>query len=101
MHVVADLSVVPVGTDPSVSHYVKTCRQIIEQAGLCHRVHAHGTNVEGEWETVMQAMKQCHQTLHEMGAPRLSSTLKLGTRTDKPEQSLTEKVEQVGGDASG
>jgi len=95
MHVVADLCVVPLGTEASVSRYVKACQQVLEEAGLTHQVHAYGTNIEGDWDAVMGAVRQCHQTLHEMGAPRISTTLKLGTRIDKPHQTLREKIDAV------
>ena len=43
---------------------------------------------------VMAALKRCHETLHEMGAPRVSTNLRLGTRTDK-KQSMGDKVRSV------
>lgn len=67
---------------------------IIADMGLSHQLHAYGTNIEGEWETVMEAVKRCHVRLHEMGAPRLSSQLKIGTRSDR-DQTMADKVEHV------
>ena len=57
-------------------------------------LHGYGTNVEGEWDVVMRALRRCHETLHEMGAPRVSTNLRLGTRTDR-EQSLADKERSV------
>ena len=57
-------------------------------------MHAYGTNVEGEWEAVFAAVKRCHQAVHEMGAPRISTTIKLGTRLDR-EQSMQDKIDSV------
>ena len=82
------------GVGVSVSEYVVACQEILNQAGLETRLHAYGTNVEGEWEDVMDALKQCHERVHELGAPRISTTLRLGTRTDR-EQSLQDKVDSV------
>ena len=42
----------------------------------------------------MAALKACHERLHAMGAPRLSSTIRLGTRTDR-EQSMQDKLDSV------
>jgi uncharacterized protein (TIGR00106 family) len=95
MHVVADLCVVPLGTEASVSRYIKAAQQVLEEAGLTHHLHAYGTNVEGEWDAVMQAVRRVHEVIHQMGAPRISTTLKLGTRTDKPDQTLTQKIEAI------
>ncbi len=68
--------------------------EILEKAGLETKMHAYGTNVEGEWEAVFGALKRCHETLHEMGAPRVSTNLRLGTRTDR-EQTMQDKIDSV------
>lgn len=94
MKVIIDLCVVPIGVGLSVSPYVAECERIIETAGLEHKLHAYGTNIEGEWDEVFAAVKQCHERIHDMGAPRISTTIKLGTRTDR-EQSMASKVRSV------
>ena len=94
MHVIADLCVVPIGAGVSVSRYVAHCQRVLREAGLVHHMHAYGTNIEGEWDQVMAAVKRCHEQLHEMGAPRLSTTLKIGTRNDR-DQSMSDKVRSV------
>jgi len=94
MHVIADLCVVPVGVGVSVSKYVAACEKILAEAGLETRLHAYGTNIEGEWDTVFAAIRRCHEAVHAMGAPRISSTLRFGTRTDR-EQSMEDKVRSV------
>ena len=94
MYVIADVCVVPLGVGVSVSEYVAACVRVFEQAGLTTRMHAYGTNVEGEWDAVMAAIRRCHETVHEMGAPRISTTVKLGTRTDRA-QSMDDKVRSV------
>ncbi len=94
MKVHADLCLVPIGVGVSVSRYVAACEKILLEAGLEPRLHAYGTNVEGEWKTVFEAFRSCHEVVHEMGAPRISSTLRFGTRTDR-EQSLADKISSV------
>ncbi|KGE77941.1 thiamine-binding protein [Halomonas sp. ND22Bw] len=94
MQVIVDLCVVPMGVGVSVSPQVAACQRVIEASGLEHRMHAYGTNIEGPWDEVMAVVKRCHETVHEMGAPRITSTLKLGTRTDR-EQHMDDKVESV------
>ena len=51
-------------------------------------------SIEGEWDEVFAAVKKCHERVHEMGAPRISSTLRVGTRTDR-EQSMDDKIKSV------
>lgn len=94
MKVIADLCVVPVGVGVSVSKYVAACETVLREAGLNPRLHAYGTNVEGEWDAVFAAIRRCHEVVHAMGAPRISSTLRFGTRTDR-EQSMQDKIESV------
>jgi len=94
MHVIADLCLVPLGVGVSVSEYVAACQRIFEEAGLAPRMHAYGTNVEGEWDQVFGAIRRCHEEVHGMGVPRISCTLKFGTRTDRM-QSRADKVASV------
>lgn len=94
MHVIADFTVVPIGVGVSLSAYVAACERVLEDAGVAHALHANGTNVEGDWDAVMAAIKRCHEVVHEMGAPRISTVIKVGTRTDRV-QSMEEKVASV------
>ena len=94
MNVIMDLCVVPLGVGLSVSKYIAACEKVLTEAGLTPHLHAYGTNVEGEWNTVLGAVKRCHEVIHEMGAPRISTTIKLGTRTDRA-QTIADKVRSV------
>ncbi len=94
MNVIMDLCVVPIGVGVSVSKYVVACHEVLKEAGLKTELHAYGTNIEGEWDEVMAAVKQCHEAIHKMGAPRITTTIKLGTRVDRS-QTMSEKVESV------
>jgi uncharacterized protein (TIGR00106 family) len=91
---IVDLCVVPLGVGVSVSEYVVACERILKEAGLTTQIHAYGTNVEGEWDTVFAAVKRCHEAVHAMGAPRISTIIKLGTRTDR-DQTMNDKVKSV------
>ena len=82
------------GVGVSVSEYIVACQEIFNEAGLDTHLHAYGTNVEGEWDEVMAALKRCHEKVHEMGAPRIGTTIRLGTRTDR-EQTMQEKIQSV------
>ncbi|MFH0782741.1 MAG: MTH1187 family thiamine-binding protein [Pseudomonadota bacterium] len=94
MNVIMDLCVVPMGVGVSVSEYVAACQEVLKSAGLKYQLHAYGTNIEGDWDEVMSAVKECHETVHAMGAPRISTTIKLGTRVDRL-QTMEEKVASV------
>ena len=94
MKVIADLCVVPMGIGVSVSREVAACERILAEAGLKTRLHAYGTNIEGEWDNVFAAIRRCHEVIHAMGVPRISSTLRFGTRTDR-DQTIEDKVRSV------
>lgn len=94
MYVIIDLCVIPLGVGVSVSPHIAACQREIQAAGLEHHMHAYGTNIEGPWDEVMAVVKRCHEVVHAMGAPRITTTIKLGTRIDR-EQHMEEKVESV------
>ena len=83
MHVMIDLCVVPLGVGISVSKYIAECEKILNDAGLETNLHAYGTNVAGDWDDVFSAVRQCHERVHDLGAPRITTTIKVGTRTDR------------------
>jgi len=94
MKVMVDLCVVPIGVGVSVSEYVAECERIIAGAGLAHQLHPYGTVIEGDWDAVFAVVRQCHERVHALGAPRVFTSLKVGTRTDR-EQSMQDKIDSV------
>ena len=94
MHLIADIAIIPLGVGLSLSPYVAACERVLREGGLDPQLHANGTNVEGEWDEVMAAVKRCHEVLHEMGAPRVATNMRLGTRTDKS-QTMDDKIKSV------
>lgn len=94
MKVHCDLCLIPMGGNVSVAKEIAACQKIFQARGLNHQLHAFGTNIEGEWDEVMAAVKACHEQVHQLGRVRVTSTLKIGTRTDR-EQSLADKVNSV------
>lgn len=94
MHVIADFCIVPLGVGLSLSPYVAEVERILEEAGLAHQLHPNGTCVEGAWDDVLAAVRRCHEALHGMGAVRVHTDLRLGTRIDR-EQRMADKVASV------
>ena len=94
MQVIVDLCIVPMGVGVSVSRYIAACQKELEESGLQFVMHAYGTNIEGEYDAVFAAIRRCHERVHAMGAPRITTTVKLGSRTDR-EQSMVDKIESV------
>ena len=94
MFIHVDFCVIPLGTTPSFGEYIAECHRILRARGLSFQLHAYGTNIEGEWDEVMAAIKDCHERLHAMGVPRIHTQLKVGSRTDRS-QSLQDKIDSV------
>ena len=94
MQVIADFTVVPIGVGVSLSKYVAACERVLNEMNVAHELHANGTNVQGEWDDVFAAVKRCHEVVHEMGAPRITTSIRCGTRTDR-DQSFGDKIRSV------
>lgn len=94
MKVIVDLCIVPLGVGVSLSPYIAACERVLSDAGLETSLHAYGTNIEGDYDEVFAAIKKCHETVHSLGAPRITTSIKLGTRTDR-EQSMQDKIRSV------
>lgn len=83
MRAVAEIQVVPLGVGVSVRPWVRRAQQIIGESGLVVQEHSFGTNVEGDLRTILDVIARLHDVLHAEGAPRISTAVKIGTRTDK------------------
>jgi len=94
MNVTAELSIIPVGTGLSFSKFIAECEQILQENGLNVQLHAEGTNIEGDLETVLSAIQQCVKSIHKLGVPRIITNVQISSRTDK-EQTLNDKIESV------
>ena len=68
--------------------------RLLTEAGLKTVLHANGTNIEGDWDKVFAVIERCHEVIHEMGAPRISTFIHLGTRTHRS-RTMDEKIRSV------
>lgn len=94
MHVIAELSVTPIDRNRSVSDHIAACERVLEESGLSFQLHGTGTNIEGEWEQVIDAVRKCHDVMHEMGAEKINTLLRIETRKGQAE-TLHERVQSV------
>lgn len=83
MKATAELQVVPIGSGVSVRREITRVVELLQGYDVLTETHASGTNIEGELETILDAVREIHQALHADGSVRLVSYLKLETRTDK------------------
>lgn len=92
MKALAEIQVIPIGVGVSVRKEVVRAHKLIEESGLKVQLHSYGTNVEGELDDIFAAVKKVHETLHAEGTKRLSTAIKIGTRSDK-EMTLAGKLQ--------
>lgn len=92
--VIVEVSFVPLGVGVSLSRYVAEALRLIRESGLKHEFHSMGTNIEGEWGEVMALVKRCQDRLFELGAPRVSTSIKVSARVDKAYH-MADKVARV------
>ncbi|KAG8973571.1 hypothetical protein FRC05_008639 [Tulasnella sp. 425] len=97
LYAVADFCLIPIGTAvPSVAEYI--AERVLEKSGLSFKMHGYGTNLEGSWSAVSEAIHACHKAVHAKGAARIATDIRIGTRTDKtppPGQGNALKVQRV------
>ncbi len=83
MKATAELQLIPLGTSVSVRNEIKTVVKVLQGFNFIIETHASGTNIEGDLSDILMAVEAVHELLHEQGAVRLVSYLKLETRIDK------------------
>ena len=83
MHAIVGFTLVPIGTNVSVSPYVAAVQRVLEESGLTYEITCNSTNIEGEWEELFDVIKRCHDVVHTAGAPRIHTCLQVGTRVDR------------------
>ncbi|KAK3295878.1 YkoF-like protein [Chaetomium fimeti] len=90
-----DFCLVPIGTgNVSVAKEVAEVQKVLKASGLPYTLHSAGTTVEGNWDEVMKVVGQAHSVVHQAGAVRIQTSMRVGSRTDKA-QHAEEKVKRV------
>ena len=92
----ADLTVIALGrAEVGASAYIAEIqRRLAAQDRVRYRLHAMGTELEGETADILAVVGELHAVPFEMGLPRVYTVLKLDDRRDR-EQTLAEKVQSV------
>jgi len=83
MKAIAEVQIIPIGVGVSVRKEVMRAHEVLEESGLNITLHANGSNLEGDLAEVLATVQRAIETLHAEGVVRLSSHIKVGTRTDK------------------
>ena len=89
----AEFSIVPVGTGSSIGDQLAEILKIVDESGLAYKINPMGTVIEGEWDDVMRLVKKCHKTVMKNGE-RAITTIAIDDRKGKPNR-IEEKVKSV------
>ncbi len=88
-----EFSITPLGKGESVSQYVARAVDIIDRSGLDYRLHAMGTEIEGDLDQLLDVLKRCVEAVAQ-DCDRISVSAKLDYRKGHP-QALDAKVASV------
>ena len=58
-----EFSIVPIGASSSVGTKVAKVLDLVDSSGLAYKLTPMGTIVEGEWDELMQLVKECHMKM--------------------------------------
>ena len=93
---VCQVTVVPLGTGtPSLSAYVVDCQRVLARYGdLSFQLTPMATVIEGDLNRLLEVVREMHEVPFRRGAQRVSTTLVIDDRRDKP-LTMQGKVEAV------
>lgn len=94
---VVEISIVPLGTgSTSLSQYVAACESELRKRckGLKYELTAMGTIIEGDLDQILTLVRRLHEVPFEEGALRVSTSIKIDDRRDKP-GTIEQKVRSV------
>ena len=93
--IVAEVTIIPIGTGSSASRYVAEALRALEGLGLRYQLTPMSTVFEAEdLEEVFRAVKVMHEAVIRAGAPRVETILKIDDRRDK-EIDMEYKIKSV------
>ena len=76
---IAAFSITPIGVGDSVAAQVAEAVRLVRESGLPNDTNAMFTNVEGEWDEVMDLIRRCVEKVGQT-APRVSVVIKIDHR---------------------
>jgi uncharacterized protein (TIGR00106 family) len=99
---IAEVTVIPIGTgSTSLSDYVAQMQNVLKaQKGISYELTSMSTIIEGSLDDVFTAIAALHEAPFLSGAKRVSTSVKIDDRRDKPSSSR-QKLRSVADKLSG
>ncbi len=77
--ILLEFSMSPLGKGESVGKHVSRSLKIIDKSGVDYRLNPMGTVLEGEWDEVLDVVRQCYERMKK-DCDRISCTMKVDYR---------------------
>jgi uncharacterized protein (TIGR00106 family) len=82
--IVADLSLIPMGTGTSASEYVKAVYELLREMGVNFEAGAMSTSIEAKsFEELFSMVERANRKLADMGVKRIVTKVNIDYRLDK------------------
>ena len=96
MSVLLEFSMTPLDKGESVSKYVSRSLDIIDKSGVPYKLNPMGTVLEGDWNEVMEVVKQCYEVMNQ-DCSRISCAIKIDARKngEKRLETKTKKIQSL------
>lgn len=89
----AEFSIIPIGEGSSIGDKLAEVLKIVDSSGMPYKINPMGTVVEGEWDEVIQLVKNCHSAVMKT-CERTITTISIDDRKGRPNR-IEEKVKSV------
>jgi uncharacterized protein (TIGR00106 family) len=81
------------GKEASISPVIARIMKIVIESKVAHKVNPMGTVLEGDWDTVMNVIKKCHEAAQQ-DAERVLTRISIDDRKGR-EQGIEKKLTSV------
>ncbi len=93
--VIAEISVIPLGSGVSVSKFVKAALKVIKSSKVKYAVGSMSTTIESDSiNELFEVIKKAHESAFEMGSKRVVTTIKIDDRRDR-NSSIQRKLNSI------
>lgn len=92
--IIAEVSLVPMGTGTSLSAYVAEALKVLKNKGLKYTLTPMSTIIEGTWDEVLSVVKEMQEAIFHTGVHRIVTNIKIDDRRDL-ENSMERKIKSV------
>lgn len=92
---IAEVCIIPIGVETSVSKYVAGCQKILEKTeDIKYELNPMGTNIEADAEKLFQVIRAMQESVFEKNVDRVYTIIKMDERRDR-KSSMNQKIESV------